>query len=219
MSDEFKLPRGGTLDIDLRRKRRRRPAPRAPTEDEQGIIPLDDEGTRYVRRGAPSITFYDLGTRLRSVPPGTSFNGARFRPAAATDTPAPDDAQDFYNEYVELEWEAEMAVASHPDRGGVMDSQDAPPLAVFQALDLALLGARAPDSTDPLDPLGRSPANGSGRTLTHCQPLSYDLVQLPLRVRAGATVYQIGKRQPDDAGHAWKKRKPAAADGEERWTL
>src|SRR2546421_5375612 len=59
MADK-KLPPGSTTEIVLRRKPKRAPSP--ATAPARGIVPIDDEPARYIRRFA-DITFYDLGTR------------------------------------------------------------------------------------------------------------------------------------------------------------
>ncbi|MGB8509680.1 MAG: hypothetical protein WCD76_14940, partial [Pyrinomonadaceae bacterium] len=64
-------------------------------------MPLDDDGPQlYVRRGGKSsLQFFDLGTRLRSVPAG--FSPLEFRATVAIDTPTPQEG--YFNEYVEIE--------------------------------------------------------------------------------------------------------------------
>lgn len=64
MADKtFKIPPGKTLEINLKRKKRTPPATIAGSDDNAGIIPVESEKTRYVRRDKGSVTFYDLGTR------------------------------------------------------------------------------------------------------------------------------------------------------------
>ena len=102
--DSSKVPPGSTVSIRLRRKRKPAPSacPSAP-EPERGILPVDDETPRYLRRPqTTSIIFLDLATRLRSVPP-TIFTGNRIR--LSTDTESPQRNDEFYNEYVEQVYE------------------------------------------------------------------------------------------------------------------
>ncbi|MGB7925604.1 MAG: hypothetical protein WCF57_20365 [Pyrinomonadaceae bacterium] len=66
----FKLPPGSTLNLKLKRRRRkpqRKDVPRAAGAPKKGILPTDAETPRYIRRHKGNVTFYDLGAR-RTAP-------------------------------------------------------------------------------------------------------------------------------------------------------
>lgn len=146
-----------------------------PKKGEKGYVdvPLTEEQLYVFRRKKGlDVIFYDLGTRLRSVPAGTTFNGLRFRPFQATDTP---DAEEGYaNEYVDIEYETPVEIVSEPGFGlpsiGKLSAPD------WKKLQDGLLGSLAnlTPNNDPVDPLGFTPANGSGRLLSNCAPISLD---------------------------------------------
>ena len=234
MSDEeTKLPAGASVEIVLRRRRRDAPerAPAGQEEPPRSIVPTDDEPSRYLHRAGLEITFYDLGTRLRSVP-ATDFSELRFRPKDETTAPQRND--NFYNEYVEMEWEAEAVSETLSDDSSLYLS-DFVRETDFRALEKRILGQRASSSTDALDPFGTTSANVTGRQLANCMPLAYDcggaLVDLVLR-RDGADEkrYLIGQHlsrgflttvgTPQDtvqASEEWDARRSKELDATERW--
>ncbi len=66
--DSHKITPGGTLNITLCRKKKPapRPARRAGqgAQPARGIVPVDEVPSRYIRRPAKGITFYDLAARV-----------------------------------------------------------------------------------------------------------------------------------------------------------
>ncbi len=196
MSDEpKKLPAGGRVQIVLRRKPKPRPAPTQAPQQPRGIIPVDDESPRYLRRKVDAtVTFYDLGTRLRSVTPGTSFNALRVRLRGAQDVPERNDADLFVNEYVETQ-------LSYPVSGDGLADEG------WLTLTRELLGSRAPElpghTPDLLDPFGESPANGTGRMVANCKP-----ILMPGLSSGGRLVQEVGElmereRPEQDAAERW----------------
>lgn len=177
--DSIKVPPGSDVQIALRRKRTKPQQSRVGSFpiSERGIVPVDDETPRYLRRQKPEtgIRFFDLGTRLRSVSPVTvvdgvataiNFDGLRRREADATDLPTPHAT--YYNEYVEIPLEVPVTPVFSPDDNQwhmtVSGEQNA-------ILNRQLLGALAETADDPLSPVEFSDANGSGRRLPHAMEL------------------------------------------------
>lgn len=183
MSDKkFTVRSGARVRVEL-------PAPvtaDTATLDERqrgaGLLATDDDSARYVFRGRPgSVAFYDLGTRLRSVPGDTVFDGLRFREMVSGDSAAPDDAGGRVSEYIEIRAEA---AGTYVEPG---ESSYGLPLMMLSdaeaaLLERALLGRRSPDAAevldvpgeplDPVDPFGFTPVNGSGRSVGNCQELT-----------------------------------------------
>jgi len=199
----------------VKTRRRRRPAaPGAEDRDRADGAFLDDEGARYIRRDELKINFYDLGTRLRSVPPTDPFTWRRIRPNSETSLPARDDAQGYFNEYVEMELER-AAVAVWPSE--ILPINAPPPtLADIMALDRILLGSRAPEATDPLDPFGFSPANGSGRRLSHSMPLPYFRPAGAARYAGMVVINGSEERYLHESESAYRRLGKSGA--QERWS-
>jgi hypothetical protein len=181
-------------------------------EPTPGVLHTDTEDDVYVRRQKPIITFYDLGTRLRSVPPIT-FTRARVRPYGATEKPVRND--DYFNEYVEIEYELPRSVNQY---------------ALYTPTEIArlvasLLGSRSPGSSDTLDPLGDSEANVTGRKLHNCQPLPYSAGRYHTVVAVNDDEYRLndgteGDTQsiwPVEEVTEWKMREPVESDAGEKW--
>ncbi len=213
--DSTKLPPGGSVEILLKR-RRRQPVKRAatpPDEKQRGILHVDDEPPRYLRRPGRTVTFHDLGTRLRSVAPNTLFTDLRYR--AANDRDVPDPQDDYINEYVEQEMDmsgiARRILLSYDTTAvdvvrhetyeisfsDVLESQ-------FRRQERIMLGSRVQDATDPVDPFGYSPANGSGRNLPHAMEL-YHRTLFP---------NWIGVAAPNEVVRA---PSPVGPDGQSLW--
>lgn len=154
-------------------------------ETPRGVAHVDDEDTPLLRRLKKGVlTFYDLGTRLRSVPPSTDFSDfGRTRPVEPP--PVADDEAGHVNEYLEVEIDApaeNLRVTYRPpydehvsdDYGlGTNHVQADIPDAVQFGYDEALLGALREGSEDVVSPLDTFPANGSGRELPACAPVPY----------------------------------------------
>jgi hypothetical protein len=218
MSDEKKLPPGSTLNVTLRRKQKRQPPARPVAADHiatdgegsqggRGIVPLDDDGPQlYVRRGGKSaLSFFDLGTRLRSVPAG--FSPLEFRPSDATDTPTPHEGH--FNEYVEIETHfAGIYTEAGATRALTLTSDE------HAAYTHALLGSLAPGDpapVDPLNPFGSSPANVTARSLPHCENLAYDSLTL------FQMIVRVGTKPALDFSATFKFREETDPDASEQW--
>lgn len=192
--------RGGRVRVEL-------PAGKTPASDtadqsRRGLLPADEDDNPYTFREKPQITFLDLGTRLRSGP-GALWKGDRYRAAAEVSSPTVRD--DYFDEYVEIEYEraAPVVLAS-------------PTLSEVQALDRRLLGSRAPSGTDALDPLGQTPANVTGRRLYNCMPLVFDSHWLYVTVGVSEKFYKLSAdegERPDE----WERREHESLDSHERW--
>lgn len=140
------------------------------------FIGISDEEDRYVFRRRGELEFFDLGTRLRTVPTGFTYTGLELRDYGATDSPDVDDA--LQNEYVEVRYEvaASSLVGLEPDGAPAMSVTDHE----FLQLRRMMLGSRAPsvdgEPDDPVDPLGFSTANGSSRKIPNCMPLYFGTI-------------------------------------------
>lgn len=157
-NQRLKVRRGSTLNLrvgpdavrdrakaDLDDTHRRRPA-----------ITDEDESSYVFRRGA--IQFFDLGTRLRSVPPSTTFDRLRVRTVGELSVPEQNDS--WFNEYVEMALDIARDINDHDVSGGEAVSHT-----------VEILGSLG--GSDPMNPLETSPANVTGRKLAHCMPLPY----------------------------------------------
>lgn len=168
----YKIPPGGKITIELAPDKQASGKKRAENKKFVGVDPAEDD--LYVRRKKKGVDviFYDLGTRLRSVPASTTFNGLRFRPFQATDTPDP--VSGYANEYVDIEYETPVEIIAEP--GGGIPSVGKISAPDWKKLQDALLGSLAnlTPNDDPVDPLGFTAANGSGRLLSNCAPISLD---------------------------------------------
>lgn len=211
--DSIKLPSGGNVQITLRRKRRKPASKKARPVPPRGIVPVDDEPPRYLRRGKVEIVYLDLATRLHSVP-STTFTGNRIRLASDTAAPVRDDT--YFNEYVEIEYELPR-VAAQP--ATLYTTEE------IAQLTAALLGARAPGSSDTLDPLATTEANVTGRKLFNCMPLPERAGLFHLWAGVNDEDYRLSDGTITDTGgiwpvsvvEEWKRRKANAADAQERW--
>jgi hypothetical protein len=185
---------------------------------------LEKTGPRYIgvetgdeqyifRRGA--IQFFDLGTRLRSVPPGTTFDRLRVRTVGELSVPEQHDS--WFNEYVEMALDIARDINDHDVSGGEAASHT-----------VELLGSLG--GSDPMSPLETSAANVSGRKLPHCMPLPYHAewlwVDAVLYNDGGERRYVVGADEkrpfvnstfdgPLSSEGRWKKT--AAALNEENW--
>jgi hypothetical protein len=216
MSD-FKLPPGSALNINLRRKprRKRKGAPEATPGAKKGILPVDEETPRYIRRRNLTITFLDLGTRLRSVA-DSSFDELRYRPRADTAAPVRNDERT--NEYVEIDYTSPGQISVNFD-GGVPYGRLSLTTSQLNDLQSLLLGLPG----DSLDPFGSTEANVTGRKLTHCMPLPYgNLLNLNAFINerhylCGLASVIPAEEIPQEDLDRWELRKGKADEDEERW--
>lgn len=222
---DFKLPGGSTLDVTLKRapkRRRRRPG---DEPDDEGLIPVGDDPTRYVFRGKLSVEVFDLGTRLRSVPE-QDFDEKRVR--LSSELSAPETRDDNFNEYVEKQFGAAGTVeVSTPGNYIRLNLSDAE----VRSLDRQLLGLPG----DELDPFGFTAANRSGRKLPNCMPLPH-ANNFKLDLLLGEERYALaapdsrstfaqsdlhlagdGAQVEEERQAEWKKREPEDGDAAERW--
>lgn len=142
----------------------------------------DDPLQRRARKGA--LTFFDAATRLRSVPAATAFSDYT-RTRAPEPPPEANDSAGNFNEYLEIAVDAPAEnlrrlirppYDSHvpDDYGfGTQHVNADVPASVQHAFDAALLGSLAEGSADPVSPLDKFKANGSGRELPACAPVPY----------------------------------------------
>lgn len=199
---DFKVPAGETLEIDLRRKRKPKEQPVKRDDERQGGVSAEGDPTRYVFRDHPQIIFLDLGTRLRSVP-ASEWKGDRSRAAEEVSQPVVRD--DYFDEYVEIEYEraAPVRLAS-------------PTLSEVNTLDRRLLGSRALGGTDALDPLGQTPANRTGRQLYNCMPLLHDARWLYAVIGVNDKSFKLSADE-GERPREWERRGEAAGDSQEQW--
>lgn len=144
--------------------------PRVPAPETEGrrrgLLPSKGEDSPLLHRSRLEIIFFDLGTRLQSVPINNLDDPAAFRPRGAQDVPT--STEGFGNRYVEQEYICPLRSNSAAPSGQLFAStyhtaEDQ------QALDSSLLG-----TDDPLDPFGETPANGSSRLVSNCMPIPWD---------------------------------------------
>lgn len=135
----------------------------------RGVWPSKEEEAPLLQRARLEITFYDLGTRLQSVPVDGLDDPTAFRPRGAQDVPT--HSAGYGNRYVEQEYIGPLRSNSAAPNGQLFQSTYHT-AADQHALDRQLLGV-----DDPLDPFGASPANGSGRLVDHCMPIPWDAAQ------------------------------------------
>lgn len=157
------VPSGGKVTIEVGsapRKKRKRQAPE--TEGQGGIASGSASEDEVIRRKKPTISFYDLGTRLRSVPaPGTDPT----RVMLPTETTAPIRNDAYFNEYVEILIDGEAIWFEHV-AAEVSDE-------TILSFDALLLGSLREESADTVSPLDTFPANVTGRILSACMPLPF----------------------------------------------
>jgi hypothetical protein len=182
----FKVPRGGRVEIGIAGDAEETARPSLPDPAAAPGVPFaEDEDTPLQRRARPgALAFLDLGTRLRSVPPSTDFNDYT-RTRTVEPAPEPDDSAGNFNEYLEIEIDGEAenlrALVRPPydehtadDYGLGTNHVNAD---VTDSLQLqyneACLGSLAEGSTDPVSPLDKFKANGSGRAIPACAPVPY----------------------------------------------
>lgn len=184
-------------------------------EINRGTLYVDEEEELYVQRPELLFTFYDLGTRLRSVA-AQEFKVDRIRREVETGAPASRD--DFYNEYVEIELEGEQRLRT-PSDSALLRKYSAQEI---EELNRRLLGSRAEGSTDLLDPLGFNEANVSGRKLPNCMPVPHLAGRYFLHVGVNDEQWRLrgdATEEADQTGgpEEWVKRKAEDADAVERW--
>lgn len=156
---------------------------RTPEDQEKKkFVGVDEEDEQYVFRKKGEFAFYDLGTRLRTVPDGFEYTGLELRDFGAVDEPEIGDAlQQFY---VEQRYEVQGSSLLDLEADTFL-----PPIDVsdveFKKLQRLLLGKLALDEEgqpdDPLDPLEFTRTNvrpfgdlkPSHRLISHCMPLFY----------------------------------------------
>jgi hypothetical protein len=196
VSDEKKkVSSGTTKTITLRRKGKSAPTQIATAQPKRGIVPVDDESARYLRRGKPLVTFYDLGTRLRSV---ETESDSLFLLDANESAPAPHDG--YINEYVELRLESPALLSTNDDGSLALTRSEKIAAGEWSRFLALLLGSRADPSHVTFDPFGTTKANGSGRTLPNVMPIPFPAVwnfELALRFKyadASVKTYAIDDR-------------------------
>jgi len=211
----LKTRRGDAVGVFVKGNQLEEAAFRARSADDRKrfIGGFEDED-EYVFRGG-SIQFFDLGTRLRSVPPATTFDRLRVRTVGELSIPEQHDS--WFNEYVEMALDIARDINDHEVSGGEAASHT-----------VELLGSLG--GSDPMNPLDVSPANVSGRKLSHCMPLPYhaewlwvDAVLYNGDAERRFVVGVDGERPfvdstfdgPPSDGGRWKKL--AAAPEEENW--
>ena len=213
MSDEFKVPPGGTFDVTLKREgREEKPAPPPRPEQRPGLVGGDESESRYVFRASGGVTLYDLGLRLRSRP-GPLVTGYEleraYRPNGETGTVARRD--DYWNEYVPVETEALSQMVAVHDRDTPVVRADVSDMALMEQRMLGLDGG--------LDPFGESEANVTGRKVPNSAPLPYRYPSGLARLSLDDDSYDVGHNaatEVDSEPH-WRRRKPAERDATERW--
>lgn len=214
---KFTIQPGETAQIKLKRRRkpRRKDAPQAKPAAKKGILPVSDETPRYIRRQNLAITFYDLGTRLRSVA-DSSFDELRFRPSSATDAPERND--EWTDEYVEIDYTSPGQVSVDFD-GGTPYGRLSLTTSQLGELQSLLLGKPG----DAFDPFGFTEANVTGRRLANCMPLPYGNL-LNLNAITGGRHYLCGlanvippEEIPQEDLDRWKLRRAKADEETERW--
>jgi hypothetical protein len=150
-----------------------------------GVSHVDDEDDPLQRRAKKgALTFFDLGTRLRSVAPSTDFNDfSRTRPVEPP--PEANDSAGNFNEYLEIEFDGaaenlrrlvRAPYDTHVDDDYLLGTNHVNadiPDALQSDFDAALLGSLREGSADPVSPLETFEANGSGRKLPACAPVPY----------------------------------------------
>jgi hypothetical protein len=160
-----------------------------PAPASKKFVGGDIDEDSYVFRKKGVFQIFDLGTRLRTQASDYEFTGLEMRNLDATDKPVIGDG--FVNEYVELRYEVEGSslIGLEPADFGVNYIQVSD--VEFAQLERLLLGSRAPDAVDPLDPLGFTIINTNGegkRKAPHCMPLYYGQIaslaqnQFPIRI-------------------------------------
>jgi hypothetical protein len=226
MTDKkFTVRPGQTVRVELSKKDAQGTEGKREREHKAVLFP-DEDSDLYVRRGPVAMALYDLGTRLRSVPPDTVFNGLRRREYLSQETASPDNAHNYFNEYVEVAYEVQGIF--HPVTPEQEEAGELSTLEVtseeWERLDKMLLGSRAPlvegEPHDPFDPFGFSFANGSGRALTNVAPVPYSLMYFGA-IYIGDSDFGVSSDphivDPDHPVAGWDFRQPKEADAEERW--
>ncbi len=197
---KFTVRRGERVRVELPVERT---AVTTPEQSVRGIIPIDADDDLYVRRSKSLVTVYDLGVRLRSVSGASA--PSYILPLGTHETPLPGDGK--VNEYVELEYQAELKIALRPQYEGfpfnyTFDFEESSEVADpdrWNQLGRALLGVHG-DDDDPFDPFDYTSANGSGRRLPNVLQLPYENA-LKLTLGIGDASYDLNKEEADE----WKQ--------------
>lgn len=154
-------------------------------ETPRGALAVDDEDEPLLRRlKKGALLFFDLGTRLRSVPASTDFEDFT-RTREPEPPPEPDDEAGHFNEYLEIEVDGEAlnlrALVRPPYPSHLSDdyglgtnhvNADAPE-SLQSDFDAACLGSLLEGSVDAVSPLDTFKANGSARELPACAPVPF----------------------------------------------
>lgn len=215
----YRVTRGETVRLELEKPSAALPDPapqgKPAPDSPRGSLFTEDEAGRYIRRKSKlTIEFYDLGTRLRSVPP-SAFDAKRVRLSTELSKPSRDDS--FYNEYVEIESEiaGKRVATQHGVRFEISEQE-------ISERNRRLVGSRGSGSTDESDPFATTEANVSGRKLPNAMPIPF-ASDLLIDVWLDETRYVVGSRPnylDGSAGEnpdAWQGRKPSEADKTEQW--
>lgn len=167
----FTVPRGSKLVVSLSVSK---PSISEVSEQEQkksGVIKIDEEDDLYVFSDTNTIRFYDLGTRLRSVPSSAVFDGRRIRawPNLIDDT-VPADSKT--SEYVEIALEVPATFILGQVGNTVYETAQITD-SNWSTLNNILLGSLKPlaigeSPSDMVNPIAFSVANGSNRRIPNC---------------------------------------------------
>lgn len=160
------------------------------------------------------IAFYDLGTRLRSVPSDTVFDGQRIREYQSQETTEPDD--DRTSEYVEVRFEVQGIYTPAGAQGvaGTLEITEAE----HAYLNRALLGSLAPhiegEPDDVVNPLGFSTVNGSARTVANCQIAHASTIEVNGALPEFPADFVLREPKPEDANERWNPDNIAITENE-----
>ena len=213
-------------------------------QENKNVLPYDELDDQYTFRKNVLVRFFDLGTRLRSVPSAPS-DPLRQRSYPTADNATPNAG--YYDEYIEVTLDNLLhGFASYqldvPDPSAVWTGAAHITLAgsTWKLMDDMLLGRRTSnfitgDPLDTLDPTGSSIVNETStgdpshvpRKLPNCMPLylSNDartrglVFVLPRSLTIGTDLIQIINNTLDDVLAHWHSRVPSDNDANERWNL
>lgn len=227
---DYKVARGDRVDAKISGQDKGKAAS-GTGKDAQGrggAFDVGEDDDVLVHRKPANISFYDLGTRLRSVPSGTTFNGTRVYEWPNT-TAETEPAEGNTSEYVELALEVDGEMVEH---GSIIEPPWWHEVVItdddWATLTDMLLGSRKPleedeEPSDVVDPFGFSTANGSSRRLPHCaelwadnlfyQPVSFHVSGRDIAFTLNPDVFT------EEAGYElpYTLREAKPEDEDERW--
>jgi hypothetical protein len=174
MADRFKLRLPGELTIEIDEETGDASASARAAEEEDvsgsGLLPTGYEEDIAYPRASPEVRLYDIGVRLRSVAAQSPPNFM----LPLTSTEVPERVDGYVNEYVELDVSRELRaeIDTTGDRNEfTFQNSQLTDLSAWNELKDGLLAGLASDN--PFNPLGYTPANGSGRRLPNVLQLPY----------------------------------------------